>query len=402
MGLKQFLKSFTLRMDMLSAEPILRASGESAFETFCGGIFSIIIIIAFSIIFYNSFLSVIGKLEISYTQSLDDDPTSSNTISNIMVAIGISGVDLSATTPKKFSVGLSQINVMPSGPTSYPIQLSACNKTDWAPLGQNFDKQFDGFKFNEMLCLTKGQTYSLYGYSGGMPYQFMTLTINLCRVPLPGCDTQANSLSWLTTYLSTSTNNIFTVKLYIVNTIVSPAKPKPISNMIEKNIIVTFSQTTGTVGYAYIGDFTMSTDSSILPYTDYSYESGTFLDSYTTSTVPLSSVSTSNLVHFQFYKSTKSLTIIRTYGKLDSLLSYTGGLFSLIFTVIAFFFASYSQYSYEMSIGEKAFSVDKSGKKYKESEFTFLQYVKYCLYDWMCAFGCQPKWERCEEIALIR
>lgn len=298
MGLRQFLRNLVLRMDMLSAEPILRANGESAFETCFGGILSIIIMIAFSIIFYNSFLSVIGKLDISYTQTFDDDPTSSTTINSIMVAIGISGVDLSSAALKKFHVTLNQNNVMPSGPTAYPIQLSACNKTDWAPLGQNFDKQFDGFKFNEMLCLTKGQTYSLYGYAGGMPYQFMTLSINLCRTPLPGCDTQANALSWLTTYLSSAANNVFTVKLYIVNTIVSPAKAKPISNMIEKNIIVTFSQTTGTIGYAYIGDFSMTTDSSILPYNDYSYDSGTFLDTYTTSTVPLGSVATSNLVHF--------------------------------------------------------------------------------------------------------
>lgn len=184
-----------------------------------------------------------------------------------------------------------------------------------------------------------------------MPYNFLSLSINLCKFPLPGCDSQANSLASMTSYLASSANNVYSVRLYIVNTIVSPAKSKPISNIIEKNIIVTFSQTTGTIGYAYIGDFTMSTDSSILPYNDYAYETGTFLDTFTTSTVPLGSVTTSNLVHFEFYKSTKSLTIVRTYGKLDALLSYAGGLFSLMFTVIAFFFASYSQYSYEMSIG---------------------------------------------------
>ena len=144
MGLRQFLRNLVLRMDMLSAEPILRANGESAFETCFGGILSIIIMIAFSIIFYNSFLSVIGKLDISYTQTFDDDPTSSTTINSIMVAIGISGVDLSSAALKKFHVTLNQNNVMPSGPTAYPIQLSACNKTDWAPLGQNFDKQFPG------------------------------------------------------------------------------------------------------------------------------------------------------------------------------------------------------------------------------------------------------------------
>jgi hypothetical protein len=69
MGIKDFFKGFILRMDMLSAQPILRANGESSFETYCGGTLSIIIMIAFSVIFYSSFLSVIGKLEISYTQT---------------------------------------------------------------------------------------------------------------------------------------------------------------------------------------------------------------------------------------------------------------------------------------------------------------------------------------------
>lgn len=73
-----------------------------------------------------------------------------------------------------------------------------------------------------------------------------------------------------------------------------------------------------------------------------------------------------------------------------------------MFTVIAFFFASYSQYSYEMSIGEKAFSADKSGRQFREGDFNFCQYLRFCLYDWLCSFGCEPKWERCEEIAKIK
>jgi hypothetical protein len=54
-------------MDMLSAQPLLRAKGQSSYETFFGGIFSIVIIIAFAAIFYNTFLTVINKMEISYS-----------------------------------------------------------------------------------------------------------------------------------------------------------------------------------------------------------------------------------------------------------------------------------------------------------------------------------------------
>jgi hypothetical protein len=125
------------------------------------------------------------------------------------------------------------MNVMPGGNTRTPVMLSACNVSDWAPLGSNFDKQFNGFGFNEMLCITNNQSYTLFGYSGSMPYQFMNLQINLCNATYPGCDTTANSLTWMTNYLnSTAANNIFQVRLFIVNTIVSPTKSKPISSII--------------------------------------------------------------------------------------------------------------------------------------------------------------------------
>ena len=38
----------------------------------------------------------------------------------------------------------------------------------------------------------------------------------------------------------------------------------------------------------------------------------------------------------------KSLSIYRTMGKIDTVLSYVGGLFSLLFTAIAFFLGSNS------------------------------------------------------------
>ncbi len=213
-----------------------------------------------------------------------------------------------------------------------------------------------------MLCITKNQAYSIYGYSGTLPYQFMSLRIALCD-GTPGCDTALNSLNWLTAQVTAA--NYVHVRLFLVDTIVSPSKAKPISSIIEKNVIVTFSQTTGTVGYAYFGDYTVQTDTSILPYTAYETLTGTFLDTFTTTTVPISNPGTASLVQFAFYKSTKSLSIVRAFGKVDDFLSYVGGLFSLLFSVIAFFFASYSQYSYELHIGEQCFSLDKSGKKFK-------------------------------------
>ncbi len=64
------------------------------------------------------------------------------------MALGVSGVDFSAAGLRKLKVSLMQTKMMNPGQISTPVSLSVCNISDWAPLGNNFDKQFNGFKFN--------------------------------------------------------------------------------------------------------------------------------------------------------------------------------------------------------------------------------------------------------------
>lgn len=83
------------------------------------------------------------------------------------------------------------------------------------------------------------------------------------------------------------------------------------------------------------------------------------------------------------------MTIQRTIGKLDVVLSYVGGLFSLLFTGIAFFFGSYSQYKYELYVAESTLS-NNHGKSFKSEDFGFITFVTYACYDWMATFGIAP------------
>lgn len=112
-------------------------------------------------------------------------------------------------------------------------------------------------------------------------------------------------------------------------------------------------------------------------------------------------MNTANLVQFQFYKSTKTITVSRSYGKVLDLFSYVGGLFGLIFVFLSYFFSSYSQYSYEISVGESEFSIDKSGRRFREKDFNFLKYMKYSVYDWMGSIGIKLNWEVDEKIDQI-
>ena len=77
-------------------------------------------------------------------------------------------------------------------------------------------------------------------------------------------------------------------------------------------------------------------------------------------------------------------------GKIDIVLSYVGGLFSLLFTGIAFFFGSYGQYKYELYVAESVLTDDK-GKREKADDMGFLTFFVYTIYDWMDTFGIAPK-----------
>ena len=106
---------------------------------------------------------------------------------------------------------------------------------------------------------------------------------------------------------------------------------------------------------------------------------------------------------FTILFSDKQKIIKRTVGKIDEVLSYAGGLFSIIISFLGFFLLSYNEYRYEIMVGEGAFNYNDDGKKLREEEFTFLKYIKYSFYDWIQLLGCcELEWEDCEEIAGTR
>ena len=75
-------------------------------------------------------------------------------------------------------------------------------------------------------------------------------------------------------------------------------------------------------------------------------------------------------------------------GKIDNLLSYTGGLFSIVIAFLSLFLKSFNEYRYELKIAEGAFNMDKDGKKIKESDMTFFCYIKFTIHDWIQTLFC--------------
>lgn len=59
------------------------------------------------------------------------------------------------------------------------------------------------------------------------------------------------------------------------------------------------------------------------------------------------------------------ISLQRKVGKIDEMLSYAGGLFSIIISFLAFFLMSFNEYRYELMIAENLFNYDEHGNKIK-------------------------------------
>lgn len=88
---------------------------------------------------------------------------------------------------------------------------------------------------------------------------------------------------------------------------------------------------------------------------DETTESGYYLASHDTYTVNLYST---HYVRIQIEKARTIYQVSRVHDKLDEMLSYAGGLFSLLFGFLFFFIGSYNEYRYEVAVAEHAFALD--------------------------------------------
>jgi hypothetical protein len=59
----------------------------------------------------------------------------------------------------------------------------------------------------------------------------------------------------------------------------------------------------------------------------------------------------------------KHILVQRTVGKLDDMLSYAGGLFSIITGFLGLFVISFNKYRYELMVAEGVFHEDEDGNR---------------------------------------
>ena len=268
---------------MLSATPTFRTRKEAKYQTMFGGLLSLIIMGIFTYILYVQLYFMLNDLSITYSEALSEDISSEDTISDIKIAISIDGVDLSLS-PKPFSFNLLQVSHRGGITTRRRLVLAQCNVSSWTAFGSGFQIQFNLFRFGEMMCIQAGQNFSLLGFCGGFIYDFLQLQINRCDPSLDvDCDTTANVNSFMSNYLLA--NDYFNVKLYVVDTIISPKQQNPVSHVMEKNIFLAFSQNLGTTGFITFSKYTIETDNNPWPIDTKTELTGSFVEEFHTNAV---------------------------------------------------------------------------------------------------------------------
>jgi hypothetical protein len=193
--------------------------------------------------------------------------------------------------------------------------------------------------------------------------------------------------SSLTDYLLTHPN--FNFHIYFVNGLINPSNPQEITYYLEDRNYVPFNMNFGGEVNLYMSKYSVTTDEEILPYNSIRTSEGgivNYVGQY------IASRKFGNLfASINIKKSSLSMDIVRQYTKLDSTLSYIGGLFGFI--IIFFVFMKvYTEYCYEVDMGDQLYYYDKNDPLHSE-KFHFFTFIAYVFYNFLNMLGCDIQWK---------
>ncbi len=102
-----------------------------------------------------------------------------------------------------------------------------------------------------------------------------------------------------------------------------------------------------------MADFTITTDNSIWPYSDYTVDTGGIIQNKATNH-PFSYSNYSGYANIYFSKSPNSIYITREVQKISAVFSYIGGLVGAL-TAVLFLLKKYTDLSFEVAIAKSLF-----------------------------------------------
>jgi hypothetical protein len=102
--------------DLFSYSSFIRYKGESEFKSATGGLFSIVVLIIFAVLFTNLGIKTVQREIISSSFTVDNSPEPTSTVvqlgpQNFMFTAGMLGINLNDPTKRWFDVSMTEITV---------------------------------------------------------------------------------------------------------------------------------------------------------------------------------------------------------------------------------------------------------------------------------------------------
>lgn len=285
-------------------------------------------------IFTNTVLNTLNLNDItaSISQSEDVEPTAFETdVSPFLFAVGINNINLNDPVTKYFNIVFYSRTQSPNGTkiTTY-TNLVPCTRDPWNNIDTSFGETFDRLALDRWLCLPDNMTLQFQGKYSSSVFKYAKISVQNCSI-LAGDNRTCASPTYINNFITSSGSANF--NYYFVNTIINPQDKQYISYYIEDKNYFQFTKTLGMTANMFISSYQIDTDQSLWPVKQPKKDMGgiVFESAQTFVIQP-----TTEYIQLYLRKSSLSMSVQRSFRKVDETLSYIGGLFSTI--IICLFF----------------------------------------------------------------
>ena len=281
-----------------------------------------------------------------------------------MFAVGVYGLNLNDPNVTYFKISLSQNVFSPVFQTisSVDIPLVQCTSAHF-----NFNKDiltlYNNLDLRYSLCPPLGQAFQIGGRVTSQIYKQMSINVLPCNSVTTGNCANSSTLS----AAQAATGGVFTLSFPVISTIVNANSQNYLQTYLDDRNYFYFSQTLGVKASAFVEQYTIDTDVSIMPYSVQNVEYVTAIpELFTSQNVEIGS--TGLYAQISFSKSSRTTTFTRSFNKIDSFFSYIGGLLGSALGAF-FLLKSYSEKAFLMDLASRILVNEKEQLSLKRFNF---------------------------------
>jgi hypothetical protein len=189
--------------------------------------------------------------------------------SKFMFAIGITGLDLN-DKKKYFDIVVQTQTATKTSSgsvkTSSNINMVPCSPTQWSGVNSAVSDMYSKLNLTKWLCPPTGYVLPLEGKFTSDSFKYSRVLISACNEStLP---TNATCATTKEVDLFIESNQGVTANIYFINPLINSGSKEYLDYYLEDGNYFTFDKTRGVSADLYFSEYTVTTDHSILPWTD--------------------------------------------------------------------------------------------------------------------------------------